>query len=262
MQIVRINDVEITELFLRGQRVVTFEMVADVHDIDADTVKKSYQRNSHHFTEGKHTFMADEKELQQLKSSGTLSPSATSLRVFTERGYYKLVKPMRDDVSWQVQDEMAEAYFQVSNQLIQLPPLAIQQAAETVSGWIRLAELFEAPKHIALIEASKQVKQLGIDTTPLLQSSAIMDDIKSSEIMLEPTELASALGFRSGKEINKVLERLGLQSRISGQWVATDKAEGLYYRHAWENHGKSGYNYKWNVAKIEERLKEVLEEME
>lgn len=162
-------------------------------------------------------------------------------------------------------EEYREALFNLEDEvsthrLITVAPMA--EAISLVEGWTRLAELFEAPKHLALIEASKQVKLLGIDTTPLLQSSSAMDDIRSSEIMLEPTAMASVLGFKSGIEMNKVLERIGLQSRIGGQWVATDMAEGMYFKHAWEKGGKSGYNYKWNVSKIEELLGHMLSESE
>lgn len=135
-----------------------------------------------------------------------------------------------------------------------------REAVDIVQDYLDLAKLCEVPKHLALIEASKATRAIGVDIAGLLQQSSAMEDIKSSEVMLEPTELASVLGFKSAKSMNKMLEQLGLQSRIAGHWVATDRADGMYYKHAWQNNGKSGYNLKWNVAKVEEQLSNMLEE--
>lgn len=135
-----------------------------------------------------------------------------------------------------------------------------REAVGIVQDYLDLAKLCEVPKHLALIEASKATRVIGVDISGFLQQSAAMEDIKSSEVMLEPTELASVLGFKSAKSMNKMLEQLGLQSRIAGHWVATDRADGMYYKHAWQNNGKSGYNLKWNVAKVEEQLSNMLEE--
>lgn len=149
--------------------------------------------------------------------------------------------------------------FQVYPAIAQRPT---REAVSIVEDYLDLARLCKAPDHIALIEASKATKAIGVDISGFLQASSTMDDVSKAEIMLEPTEMASLLGFKSGKEMNKALERLGLQSRIGGRWVATDKADGMYYQHAWQNHGKSGYNLKWNISKVEEHLNGMLEESE
>ena len=132
--LVVVHGIEISELVYRGHRVLTYEMVSNVHGVGVDTIQKSYQRNSRHFIEGEHTFLIEGMELQQLRSLWTLSPSASSIRVFTEQGYYLLVKPMRDDLSWEIQGEMAKAYFRSVHQLlsIEMPVLLTPQDRLTV----------------------------------------------------------------------------------------------------------------------------------
>lgn len=146
--------------------------------------------------------------------------------------------------------------------IIQNPNLLRTPMAEAigiVKGWKELAHEFHAPEYLALIEASKQVKLLGIDTTPLLQASTAMDNIPDNQEMLEPTELAKRLGFSSGRAMNKMLAEMGLQARINGEWVPTDAAAGMFFKHSWTKGSKSGCNLKWNLSMIKAKLEAYTE---
>ena len=186
------------------------------------------------------------------------------LLAVTESGFYTLTirsnkpqaKPFRRWVTHEVLPQIRKTGRYESAHSIS--PRPTREAVGIVQDYLDLARLCKAPEHLGLIEASKAIQAIGIDISALIQQSSVMEDIAQTEVMLEPTEMASVLGFKSGKAMNKMLEQIGLQSRIGGQWVATDKAEGMYYRHAWQSHGKSGYNLKWNVARVEELLSRML----
>lgn len=144
-----------------------------------------------------------------------------------------------------------------SHHLIEKSPT--QMAAQVVDGWKTLAGLCGAPVYVALIEASKETLKLGVNITPLLQASTYMDNIQDNHEMLEPTELAKRLGFSSGRAMNKTLEEMGLQARINGEWVPTDAAAGMFFKHSWTKGSKSGCNLKWNLLMVKAKLEAYTE---
>jgi hypothetical protein len=133
-------------------------------------------------------------------------------------------------------------------------PSLLRQAKDDLTVWLELAAIYEAPRYIALIEASKDIKnRLGIDLSPMLQLSAALDAIPDEQTMLEPTEIGKRLGM-SGRDLNRRLEKAGVQARIGGEWVATDLGKEHSYRHAWKVGDKSGFNLKWDVGFVERTL--------
>ncbi len=163
-QVIVINGTQIAPTTYRDQRVVTYEMVAQVHGVEVDTVRRNYSRNAARFLEGKHTHIVKDKELQELKDSGTISPRVPELRVFTEQGYYLLVKPMTDDVSWQVQSQMADVYFAVQHGSI-LPVLRDHNKAALIQALIDIDRI-ESEQ----IEIKRQLAETNERTLFLLQS--------------------------------------------------------------------------------------------
>lgn len=259
--LISVNNAQIRQLIYRGQPVVTFQMVADVHGTTAQNVRNSYQRNAQYFEEGKHTFLLQADELKGLDMDNSLEVSHTVLRVFTEQGYYMLVKPMRDETSWRVQSEMAETYFRIQHGL--LPTTTVnRQRIETTQEIIELHTLlydfFRCPRSVMLVEASKDMKKNGIDMPQYLLASSDMDNIPDTDVYLEPTELGMRFGM-SGKDMNLRLRDMGLQARVNGSWVATDAADGIWSRHNWTNGDKSGYNMKWNLSAISRLMDRYLE---
>lgn len=119
--IVVVNGIEIPELLYHNQRVLTYEMVANVHGVPVKTVQNAYSRNAEFFTEGEDTILLQGEELQMFKSlylNTGQANFAPSIRLFTEYGYGLLVKPMGDKISWNVQKALVQNYFRVSNNLV------------------------------------------------------------------------------------------------------------------------------------------------
>ncbi len=132
MSIVIVNQVEVQGLMSRGQAVVNYEMVSKVHGVDINVIRNAYSRNASHFEEGVDTWVIEGKELQLLSDSIMLRDRVPSMRVFTEMGYYLLVKPLRDETAWRVQREMGKAYFISTHEQQSLParPLTIIEQLE------------------------------------------------------------------------------------------------------------------------------------
>lgn len=258
MNLIVVNNAEVNELISRGQRVVTFEMVANVHNVPLHTVRSAYRRNEEFFSE-EETWVIEGEELQQLISVGLLKTNqGGSARVFSEIGYYLLVKTMRDRTSWHVQRQMAKAYFKVSH-AIDLPQPAIGAIEATIQKHNLLADFFGAPRSVMLVEAAKDFRAQGIDVGQYLLESPAMNDIPNEDIYLEPTELGKHFNL-SPADMNKTLSGMGLQAKINGQWQATDAAQGMWINHQWTAGNKSGYNLKWNLAKVRALMERYTEQ--
>jgi hypothetical protein len=109
LPVVTINDVDIQQIMYHGRPVVTFKMVALVHGLSINTVRDAFRRNRSRLIEGEDYFHLDFAEASQLTGSASVSPNGEI--VLTEDGYLLLVKPLRDDVSWEAQRRMRAAYF-------------------------------------------------------------------------------------------------------------------------------------------------------
>lgn len=129
------------------------------------------------------------------------------------------------------------------------------KALEIIQDGMAVAELFGVPKHYAQIEVVKEAKRLtNVDYSQLLLSSPEQDDIQDDDIMLEVSHMTPELGCGNGKDVNLLLNAFGLQDRINKQWVPTEKGQSMCVRHSWSKGSKSGYNLKWNLAKVKQVL--------
>jgi hypothetical protein len=131
-------------------------------------------------------------------------------------------------------------------------------AARKLAAWQEMGRLLGTPAHIVQQEAAKQIAATtGINLRPLLLAAPAQDAITPDDKMLEPRDLAKALGLSSGRILNSHLESLGWQvKRIGGGWEATPAGALHSTQHAWiADHGaKSGYNLKWNCEAVRTAL--------
>jgi phage regulator Rha-like protein len=121
--LVTIGSQEIAKFAYNEVPVVTFEQIAAVHGVNAKTVQSSFREHRARFQESKHFYRLDFVEASQLLAGQGVKISPNGLTLFTEAGYLMLVKPMRDDKSWEVQEKMIEAYFRAKQIIDQGSPL-------------------------------------------------------------------------------------------------------------------------------------------
>nr|DAN23031.1 MAG TPA_asm: hypothetical protein [Bacteriophage sp.] len=115
-----IVNVEGTELDVReynGQMVVTFDDIDLVHKRPSGTARKAFNRNKRHFINGV-DYIVLEKESSNVHPVDirNIDIPNRGITVFTESGYLMLVKPFKDDLSWDVQRALVNGYFASKNQ--------------------------------------------------------------------------------------------------------------------------------------------------
>lgn len=113
-------NVEGTELAVReynGQMVVTFDDIDLVHKRPSGTARKAFNRNKKRFINGV-DYIVLEKENSNVHPVDirNIDIPNRGITVFTESGYLMLVKPFKDDLSWDVQRALVNGYFSSKNQ--------------------------------------------------------------------------------------------------------------------------------------------------
>jgi len=149
---------ETQRLFYHDRPVVTFEQIATVHGTDTNHVQQMFHRHKSKLVEGEDYFRLDFAEANELLLR--VKVSRNGLIVFTEGGYLLLVKPMRDDVSWQVQRTMRDAYFKVQQEMpMTLEDLFVQQAIALRDQKRQLQAIEDKQRHdqLMLIQTQKDV---------------------------------------------------------------------------------------------------------
>lgn len=102
-----------------GERCITHDIGDQLHGRPEGTFRKSFNRNRSKFTEGKHYYSMPLKEFRELRPSNGRNPEGGNPNVevvlLTEKGYLMVIKPMGDDVSWEVQEQLIDGYFRLKD---------------------------------------------------------------------------------------------------------------------------------------------------
>lgn len=96
----------------KGQRVVTFKDIDNVHQRPSGTARKRFNDNKKHFILNEDYFVRKTDEAK--KEFDITAPNGLTL--ITESGYLMLVKSFTDDLAWQVQRELVKNYFRAKEQ--------------------------------------------------------------------------------------------------------------------------------------------------
>lgn len=109
--------VENTEMQIReynGQRVVTFKDIDKVHERVSGTARRAFSKNRKRFIDGTDYFMLKPSENPNVQNTyiRNLSIPNKGITVLTETGYLMIVKTFTDDLSWSVQRQLVNNYFE------------------------------------------------------------------------------------------------------------------------------------------------------
>lgn len=113
--VITIENTEIQIREYKGQRVVTFKDIDEVHQRPAGTARKAFYRNKKRFEENKHyiKLKPNANPNVRLTDNRNITVPNKGITLITERGYLLLVKAFTDDLSWKVQDKLVDVYFSV-----------------------------------------------------------------------------------------------------------------------------------------------------
>lgn len=107
--------VENTEMQIReynGQRVVTFKDIDRVHQRKSGTSYRNFNRNKKYFIEGEDYMKVCSDEIRRSKIFDVSNKTRGNVTLITETGYLMIVKSFTDDLSWSVQRQLVNNYFE------------------------------------------------------------------------------------------------------------------------------------------------------
>ena len=98
-----------------NQRVLTTAVLAQEYETTTDVITKNFNRNKERYTNGKHFYCLEGKELKEFKltiGQNDLSLNKVNkLYLWTERGALLHAKSLNTDRAWEVYDILVETYF-------------------------------------------------------------------------------------------------------------------------------------------------------
>lgn len=148
-----INNKEIRIKEYKGQRVVTFKDIDEVHERPAGTASRNFNSNKDRFIEGVDYFHLTYEELRS--TNFVERPNPQGLILITESGYLMLVKSFTDDLSWQVQRQLVNTYFRAKEMAQPMSQIQILQQAVNI--------LAEHEQKLLAIEEKQQTLQYRIE---------------------------------------------------------------------------------------------------
>lgn len=110
---VSIAGTDVRVVTYKGEPVVTFAMVDQIHKSPDGSAKRTFGDHRERFVEGEDFIEIGSDVIRTDLPEGVFSKFAPKGTLITRRGYLKLVKPMGDDRAWEVQGEMIDRYFMV-----------------------------------------------------------------------------------------------------------------------------------------------------
>lgn len=134
---VQIGDVDLEQVFYKGQPVATFAQIDQAHKRPEGTAKRNFYENHDRFAEGSDFALVPASLRDEFRTFGIEVPNR-GLMVITRRGYLKLTKSLGDDLAWSVFDDMIERYFAAERQL------AVPNFADPAAAARAWADQFEA----------------------------------------------------------------------------------------------------------------------
>ena len=114
LQTVTINQSDISVKEYQGKRVVTFKDIDLCHGRPEGTARKRFNDNKTHFIEGVDFFIVDLTTPEIRTQFGAGKNAGKTMYVTTESGYLMLVKSFTDDLAWDVQRQLVNTYFRVT----------------------------------------------------------------------------------------------------------------------------------------------------
>ncbi len=208
-----------------GQRVITFADVDRVHERKEGTASKNFQRNKKHFVKGVDYFEICRQEVgDKLSLTYGFSKLAPKGILLTESGYLMIAKSMTDDLSWEVQRALVNAYFQVKT-IVTVAQSNDDYKARTLAVKEQNAKIRTAQLMFKIAEKTntryREVLQARI--TQLLTGEYLLPLPEVEERTLSATEIGERLGI-SAHKVGMLANAHNLKTEKYGKWFY-DKAK-------------------------------------
>lgn len=212
------NDLQVVEY--KGVRVLSSYDIARLHDKEVKRVNEQFERNKERLEEDVDYFLVDKEEFAVAICDHTVSSKSRHQfeRLFTERGYLKLVKSFTDDLSWKVQDMLVDSYFKL--QEVNKPKdqcyLEILHADDEIDRLLALRKLEKTVVKPLEAKVEAQAEELA-EAAPKVK---YYDLVLSCPNTVPIRNIAQDYGW-SAQKMNKKLNELGIQYKQGKIWVLT-----------------------------------------
>lgn len=251
--LIRINNQNLKIKTYNDQRVVTFKDVDMVHERAEGTAKRNFNENQNRFIKGLDYYHLKGDELREYKQSTNFVPcNAKEIILLTANGYLMLVKSLHDDLAWKIQRELVNNYFtmqKIKKEYHKPIDRAIKQHFNIADTIIQATGIKPGLAYsVAISEAEKETGYKYEEYKKLLPSA------EHEVASYNPTKLGEMLGNIKAQEVNKRLEKLGLQEKKEKKWRITEQGKQFGEEMPYKRFGHTDYRILWH-EKILEKLK-------
>lgn len=216
VQLININNKNLSIKELNGQRVITFKDIDMLHERVEGTAGRNFRENKKHFVEKEDYYFIKPSDIQndeirrsEINNAGTY--------FITESGYLMLVKSLTDDLAWKVQRELVNKYFRSENGVKELSP-QLQLLINMELQQKKIVEQLNQVNHHAL-EAKAKAEETKEQIQDIRDVITLDPNSWREDCRKLISKIASKLGgYQYIKDINKEIYSLmdiRLSSRLS-----------------------------------------------
>lgn len=239
--LIKINNQDLKIKEFKGQRVVTFKDIDQVHERTEGTAKRNFLENKEKFIEGVDYF---ELSVSQKNEIRTLEIPNRGITVLTASGYLMLVKSLNDDLAWKIQRELVNNYFtiqKIKKEYHKPIDRAIRQHFNIAETIIQATGIKPGLAYsVAISEAEKETGYKYDGYKKLLPSA------KHEVASYNPTQIGEKVGGIKANQINKILEKIGLQDKKDKKWRITEEGKQYGEEMPFTRNGHTDYRILWH----------------
>jgi len=232
--IVKINNAEISTKECNGKRVITFNDIDRFHNRKTGTARRNFNSNTVHFTEGLDYFIIKRNSMDEIRTlknneeiSGFKIPPK-GITLITQSGYLMIVKSFTDELSWKIQRQLVDNYFNPQPQQAAIATTQTQLPANNIYDGLRLM-LDKLQEHDSdIVALKKEVRELAtgkpkeiiVEPDPAYYLEATNCSVSKNIYTI--TSIAEAFGM-SARILNKYLYAQGVTCPHNGGWDINKK---------------------------------------
>lgn len=208
------NNLQVLEY--KNERILLTAQLAEGYEATEKMISNNFNRNKERFVEGKHYYELKGEELKAFKKAYPLLEDnlkyAPILYLWTEKGTLRHAKILDTDKAWEVYEKLEETYFRVQNNQPKLPK-----------------NYKEALQHLVI--QVEENEKLQIQVNKLKPHADYTQRILQNKGLVNISQIAKDYGM-SGRQLNKILHKLGVQYKQSEQWLLYKTYQDKGYVHS------------------------------
>lgn len=249
MNLIKIENKEMTIKEWNGERVVTAYDIAELHERDVKRVNEQFKNNKDKLILGEDYFVLKRDEISKslISTLEKLPPNLNELILFTESGYLMLVKTFTDDLSWKIQKMLVKSYFALKKIVKEIAPVSdFQKKNQEIRDRYSRAKMSKELLEIAKNTENEMYKEiLTAYAANTLADENILPLPRLEQKTYTATEIGNIIGV-SAKKIGMLANEFNLKTDENG-YLAADKSRYSnkqvesfrYFEHAIEKFKKA-----------------------